>query len=72
MGAILQQALISVGKRVANLFIKLFDSTFGPHAAGLSPNADGTKFGKTEAAQSGSTPNAQAVYRFYQFWNQHG
>jgi tyrosyl-tRNA synthetase len=34
----------------------------------LITNADGTKFGKTEAGAIWLDPNRTSVYRFYQFW----
>jgi tyrosyl-tRNA synthetase len=40
---------------------------FRPHAA-LITNADGTKFGKTEAGAIWLDSKRTSVYRFYQFW----
>ena len=52
-----------------------FHKLFSPNEAGpfgltlpLITNADGTKFGKTEAGAIWLDPKRTSVYRFYQFW----
>ena len=52
--------------------IDLCRKKLGRHAFGLTlpliTNADGTKFGKTEAGAVWLDPTRTSVYRFYQFW----
>jgi len=49
-----------------------FHKTFRPPPLGLTlpliTNADGSKFGKTEAGAIWLDPERTSVYRFYQFW----
>jgi tyrosyl-tRNA synthetase len=51
---------------------KPFYKTFRPPPLGLTlpliTNADGSKFGKTEAGAIWLDPKRTSVYRFYQFW----
>lgn len=52
--------------------IDLCRKKLGKHVFGLTlpliTNADGTKFGKTEAGAIWVDPKKTSVYRFYQFW----
>jgi tyrosyl-tRNA synthetase len=52
--------------------IELTRKKIGKHVFGLTlpliTNADGTKFGKTEAGAIWLDPKRTSVYKFYQFW----